>query len=275
VSLKIKTTTLAQTSLFLSIFFFEAAVFPGLASTTSPSAETIIDRSVEANKADFEGASRFSHKERDRTPDGSKTWEVMMIAGSPYQRLIAINDQPLSKEEDAKERQKLKDVIAQRKAETAEQRQQRIAKYQKDRERDNEMMQQLTAAFVFKLINRRTINSHLVYVLRATPKPGYKPPNMAAQVLPGMQGELWIDTKTYQWVKVTAKVIHPVSIEGFLAQVEPGTEFELEKMPVADGIWMPRHFSMRSHARVLHMFTRDSQEDETYSDYKKVSSDSK
>lgn len=46
---------------------------------------------------------------------------------------------------------------------------------------------------------------------------------------------------------VEATVIHPVSIEGFLAQVEPGTQFKLEKMPVADGIWLPKHFV--SHVR--------------------------
>lgn len=53
-------------------------------------------------------------------------------------------------------------------------------------------------------------------------------------MLRGMEGELWIDEATFQWVKVQARVIRPVSIEGFLARVEPGTRFELEKMPVAD-----------------------------------------
>jgi len=30
-----------------------------------------------------------------------------------------------------------------------------------------------------------------------------------------MEGKLWIDEKTFQWVKVEATVIRPVSIEGF------------------------------------------------------------
>jgi hypothetical protein len=60
-----------------------------------------------------------------------------------------------------------------------------------------------------------------VYVLRATPRKGYQPPNMQSQALLGMEGQLWIDKKTFQWVKVTARVIRPVSIEGILAQVEP------------------------------------------------------
>jgi hypothetical protein len=82
-----------------------------------------------------------------------------------------------------------------------------------------------------------------------------------------MQGELWVDVKTYQWVKVTARVIHPVSIEGFLAEVEPGTQFKLEKSPVDGGVWQVSHFSMKSQAKVLHLFSRASSEDDTYFDY--------
>ena len=58
-----------------------------------------------------------------------------------------------------------------------------------------------------------------------------------------------------------------MSIEGFLAQVEPGTRFELEKMPMADSIWLPTHFVMKSQAKVLFFFTWKSQAHETYYGY--------
>jgi hypothetical protein len=90
------------------------------------------------------------------------------------------------------------------------------------------------------------------------------------QALKGMEGKLWIDTSSYQWVKVEAEVIHPVSIEGFLARVEPGTRFELEKMPVGDGIWLTKHFKMRSQAKVLFLIPRQEQEDATYYGYQKA-----
>jgi hypothetical protein len=194
-----------------------------------------------------------------------------MIAGSPYERLIAVDGKPISKGQEAAEQQKLEQARKARKAETPDQRRRRIAKYEKDRQRDNAMMGELTKAFDFKLIGQRKIKTFVVYVLKATPRPGYKPPNIETQVLPGMQGELWIDTKTYQWVKVTAQVTRTVSIVGFLAQVEPGTQFELEKMPVDDGIWMPSHFAMKSKAKVLYLFNRASQEDDTFWNYRKSS----
>jgi hypothetical protein len=257
-----------RTNLLIVLAF--AAAFVALAANTSPSAKMIIEKSVEANRRDFEGAPRFSYHESDRVENGTKTWEVTMIEGSPYQRLIEVNGQPVSKEQAADEERKMQQEIAKRKAESPSARHNRIADYQKDRKRDNELMKQLTVAFDFKLIGKKTVNSRDVYVLKATPKPGYRPPDMETQVLTGMQGELWIDTQTYQWVKVTAKVIHPVSIEGFLAEVEPGTQFELEKMPVTGGIWLPRHFSVKSHSKILHLFNHLTTDDETYSDYKEI-----
>jgi hypothetical protein len=82
-----------------------------------------------------------------------------------------------------------------------------------------------------------------------------------------MRGEMWIDQDTYEWVKVTAQVIRPVSIGGFLAEVEPGARFEIEKGPVAPGIWQITHFSMQSHAKVLRLIKHNSAEEDWYSEF--------
>jgi hypothetical protein len=246
-----------------------------LGSTTlfsqQPSAQEIIEKSVAANQADFKAAVNFNWVETDKTGRTAKTSIVTMIEGTPYYRLIAVNGRPLSPAQEAQEEKKQQKVIAQRRAETPEQRRERVEKFEKERRRDNSMMEQLTKAFNFTLLGEHRVHGYTVYVLKATPRPGYKPPSMELQVLTGMHGELWVDQKTFHWVKVTAQVIHPVSIEGFLAEVEPGTRFELENIPVGDGsTWQPSHFSMRSNAKVFHLFTRESSEDDTYTDYKPV-----
>lgn len=246
------------------------ALTPTIVLCAAPDVQTIIQKSVKANEKDFEAAPYFNYREEDRDGSSSKTYQVYMIEGSPYQRLIAVNGKPLSKEQSAQEEKKLEQERSKRKSESSSERKDRIAKFEKDRHRDHELMQQLTKAFDFKLAGTRKLQSREVYLLKATPKPGYNPPNMETQVLLGMEGQLWIDTQTYQWVKVTAKVIRPVSIEGFLAQVQPGTRFELEKMPVGNGIWQPKHFSMKSHSKVLFLFNRRSQADETYFDYQRI-----
>jgi hypothetical protein len=233
---------------------------------------SIIKRSVEASDADWEAAPQYDFSERDKQADGStKTYQVTMILGSDYYRLIAVNGKPLPPDEQQREEQKFQQVIAQRRSESKQQRAQRVAKYEKDRKRDHQLMQQLTVAFDFKLIGEQKLGSYEVYELEATPHPGYKPPTTETRVLTGMRGKLWIDKQTYQWVRVEAEVVHPVSIAGFLARVEPGTRFELEKMPVTEGIWLPKHFAMGAHAKILGLFSHKTQDDETYSEYHKAS----
>jgi len=232
--------------------------------------DTIIQRSVEANAADWKAAPDYDYIERDRQQGGgTKTHEELMILGSPYERLVAVNGKPLSREQQTQEQQKLERTMVERQKESQQERGPRIAKYEKERESDHVLMEQLTEALDFKLVGEQKLGSQEVYVLKATPHPGYEPPNNEAKVLTGMEGKLWIDKKTFQWVKVEATVIRPVSIEGFLAEVEPGTHFELEKMPLADNIWLPNHFAMKSQAKILFLFTRKSQADETYYGYHK------
>lgn len=231
----------------------------------------IIQRSVAANEADWAAAPDYAWIEDDRMGRDTRSYEVTMILGSPWRRLVKINGMPLSQQEQQKEQRKLDDVRRERASESPAAKARRIASYVRDRKRDQLMMDQLPKAFDFTLSGQQKAGSGDVYVLRAVPRNGYSPPNKEARVLRGMEGELWIDKKTFQWVKVTAKVLHPVSIIGFLARVEPGTSFELEKMPVAEGIWLPKHFSMHSRARILSMITHQTQDDETYHDYRKLS----
>jgi hypothetical protein len=220
--------------------------------------------------ADWKAAHEYDYVERDRQKGGgTKTSEELMILGSPYERLVAVNGKQLSPEHQGREQQELETTLVERRKESQQQRGERIAKYEKERESDHLLMEQLTKALDFKLMGEQKLGPYEVYVFKATPRPGYRPPNNEAKVLTGMEGKLWIDEKTFQWVKVEATVIRPVSIEGFLAEVEPGTHFELEKAPVTDSIWLPRHFAMKSQAKVLFLFTRRSQADETYSDYHK------
>lgn len=159
-----------------------------------------------------------------------KRTEVMMMLGSPYYRLITVNDEALSQGEQEQEQQKLASMLIQRQNESVSDRAERIAKYEKDRIRDRLLMDQLTKAMNFVLVREQELNGRQVYALKATPRADYQPPTMEAEVLRGMEGELWIGEARFQWVKVQARVIRPVSIEGFLARVEPGTRFQLEKM---------------------------------------------
>jgi hypothetical protein len=239
----------------------------GQAAERAPDVSTVIARSVGVTDADWNAAPRYDFIETDRSPHGTITYDVTTIRGTPYSRIVMENGKPLSAEGARREEQKLETTVAERSAESPGEAARRIAKYQRGRDRDHLMMSQITRAFDFQFVGQQTLEDHQVWVLKATPRAGYQPPNMETEALTGMNGTLWIDSGTYQWVKVEAHVIRPVSIGGFLAHVQPGTFFELDKAPVAPGIWLARHFVMRSKADVLWVFRNRQAEDESFSDY--------
>jgi len=241
----------------------------------APDANELIRRSVIAIEADWNQAPNYTFVERDveskkDRPPTVKVYQVLMIEGSPYNRLVAVNDQPLGRTEQAVERQKLDFETARREHESPRERNKRMAKYLKERNQNQAMLKAMVDAFDFQVVGEETVNGHSCWVLDAKNKPGYQPTNRETKVLAGMKGKLWIDQGQYQWVRVKAEVIRPVSFYGFFAKVGPGTNFVLEQEPVADNIWLPKRFSMRVKASALGMINENSSEDETYADYKPV-----
>lgn len=237
-----------------------------------PNAQTIIRKSVAAIKSDWAETPKYSYLERDveskrHSPTTTKTYRVLMIDGSPYNLVTSLNDQPLSPGEKAEEQRKLEKEIEKRQKESERERQRRIAKYQKESDRNHEMLQEMVDAFEFHVAGEAQVDGHACWILDAEPRPGYEPTNHEGRVLRGMKGRLWIDKATDQWVKVHAEVVKPVSFYGFLARVGPGTEFDLEQAPVADGVWMPKVFNVSVRASALGFFSENSAENETYRDY--------
>jgi hypothetical protein len=252
-----------------------AGVFAVLVATTSafsiekPSVQTIVERSVAAENADWAAQPGYNFMQTERDDDGpANTYRVMMILGSRYRELTAVNGQPLSQAAQAQQKQVLQQEIARRQRETPDQRAQRIAAYRKNRDQEHTMLLQMAKAFNFHEAGEQEIDGHKAWVLDATPRAGYQPPNQRAKVLTGMRGRLWIAKDGYHWLKVRAQVVQPVHFIGFLASVGPGTWFEMEKAPAGNGVWLPVHFAMNVQAKILGLFPHNSKEDDRFWDYK-------
>jgi hypothetical protein len=242
----------------------------------APRAEQIVARSCAAMTADWQAQPQYSYVEHDviskhgRAPT-EKTDRVLMIDGSTYDELIALNGEPLSPALKAREQQKLEAEIQKRNHESAWERNRRVGKFRKERHDDHELMQQMTKAFDFTLVGEDVVNGHKVWVLNADHNPAYVPSSAETKVLLGMTGRLWVDQEHYHWVKVEARVTKPISLYGILAKVRPGTRFQLEQAPVAPGIWLPSHFSQDVNASALGFFDESSTDDESYRDYRPMS----
>lgn len=256
-----------------AVFLAAAVTVVGAGGVGSaPDTQSVVRRSVDAIKEDWAEAPKYSWVERDvdSNHDGvrtSKTYRVLMIDGSPYNVVTAINDQTLSAGESAGEQKKLAKEIAKRRNESERERARRIAKYAREQQHNHAMLQEMVNAFRFDLSGETRVNGHDCWVLDAAPRLDYDPADREGRVLNAMKGKLWIDKATYQWVRVQAEVVRPVSFYGFLAKVGPGTEFYLEQEPVASGVWLPKVFNVRVKATALGFFSENSAEDDSYRDY--------
>jgi hypothetical protein len=197
-----------------------------------------------------------------------KFYEVSMLDGSPYERVIALNGKPLSAQQKTAEDTKMDRERRRRLNESRADRARRAAKYEKERKQNQAMLREMAEAFDYKLIGETTLNGRQAYVLSANPKPGYLPKTRDTKVLPAMKGKLFIDKADTQWLKVEAEVMHPVSFYA-VATVAPGTKFVLEQEPTGNKIWMAKHFSVRVNSNVL-WIAHNSNTDETYSNYRRV-----
>lgn len=242
------------------------------AASPQPDATGVIQRSVQEVESNWKRAPEYSYLERDveskhHSPPTVKTNEVLMIDGSQYNRLVAINDHPLSATDQAEEEKKLRAEILRRGSESERERHKRIAKFLKERNQDHALLKEMVEAFNFRLAGDATVHGHECWVFDAEPKPGYQPKSHETKVLLGMKGRLWIDKRDYQWVRVEAEVTRPVSMYG-IAKVDPGTHFFLEQAPVSANLWLPTHFSVSVKASALGFINEDSLDDETYGQYK-------
>jgi hypothetical protein len=229
----------------------------------------IVQRSVAANQKDWDGGPDYDYFEREQDGEKSRTYEVMMLSGSRYNRVVAVDEKPLSPEDEASEQQRFENEVARREREHPDERSRRIAAYQKERDRDHTLMGELTKALCFTFEGQQKIGPHEVYVLKGTPRRGYNPPTMEAKALTGMRGTLWVDKNDFHWVRAEAEVFRPIWVQGFFAQIQPGTRFLLEQTAIGDGLWMPGHFSMQAKAKVLFLFSHNERENSTYFGYHK------
>src|SRR6202007_199243 len=118
-------------------------------------------RSVLANSADWKAQPQYAYRELDRKskvdsygnvpPQQAKTYDGVMIEGSPYNRLIAINNEPLRGPQAAQEQTKMQREILRRQHENASEKRARIAKYENGRAEEHMLMLQMVEAFNFKL----------------------------------------------------------------------------------------------------------------------------
>jgi hypothetical protein len=223
-------------------------------------ARDVIRRAVAADERNWKVARNYNFSERVnlRYLDSQgrvksqeiSIHDVMLLDGSPYRRLVARDDRPLPPGEETKEQEKLARGIAERREETAAQREQRLAEYDRRPEWQREAWRELPEAFDFRLAAEEVWDGHSLHVIEATPRQGYQPRSRTAKLLAHLQGKLWVDRQDYHLVKAEVEVVDTISVGLFLVRVAKGSRAVFEQTLVNSEVWLPRQVRAFVSARL-------------------------
>jgi len=243
----------------------------GALSCSAADLQEIISRGSATLKSDWAADQNYAYVERDEVQKHekvtSKTSRVVFIHCSDYYMPLALDDQPLSPEREKAESEKLKNEVRRRNAESPEARRERVEKYEKQRDENEALVLYFPSAFNFELLREEVMDGRQAYVLAGTTMKRTGPLSLAAKVLSGMRGTIWVDKENYHAIRASCDVVSPVPIYGILAKVLPGTHIEFAMAPVTDSIWLISELSI--DLRVSKLFFKSTQiTRSTYSAYR-------
>jgi hypothetical protein len=229
----------------------------------------IVRRSIAATERSWEARDHYRYTERgeDRRLDASgqvtsqdvDVSKIIFVDEAPFEQLVERNGKPPSAGEQRDQAERLDKL----KRETRQERAARLRQQQENRS----FIREVPEAFDFHLIGEEVVNRRLAYVLRATPRAGYRARGTYGKMMSKVEGKLWVDAQDFGWVKVDGEVTQPVSIGLFLARVLRGSHITMEQTRLDDGIWMPARIEIRASAKILFVKSYDINRILAYSDY--------
>jgi hypothetical protein len=261
------------------------ALFAASISLAGQDAAEIVRRSVQADQQTLEKAKDYTYEEtaieRDLDASGrvkstdSKTFDVLILYGRPFRKLIAKNGRPLPRQDQAREDARLQKAMDERKRESEGQ----IAKRQREREKEQSEFRKVAAeipvACKLTLAGEEQISGRPAYVIQVEPKTGFKPATSQARFLSKMRGKLWIDKSDYHWAKVEAEPTDTISFGLVIARLSPGTRIEIEQVRINDEIWAPSRIKVKLDARLALLKKYRKEIDVSYTGYRKFKTDSR
>lgn len=254
-------------------------------SLAGQDAAEIVRRSAQADQQTLEKAKDYTYQEtsieRDLDASGrvkfteSRTFDVLILYGRPFRKLIAKDGQPLSPKDREREDARLQKAMDDRKREPEDQTEKRRRAREKEQNQIRKVASEIPAACKLTLIGEEQIGGRAAYVIQAEPKAGYQPLAPQARFLTKMRGKLWIDKADYHWAKLEAEPIETISFGLVLARLSPGTRIEIEQIRVNDEIWVPSRIRLKLDARLGLIKKYRKELDITYTGYRKFKTDSR
>lgn len=213
-------------------------------------------------------------RSRKQTPKGSQTRLYVETADAMAGMTIAINDKPLTPEQEQGETNHLTWLV-----QNPDQLRKKHSREKEDDERSTHIMKALPDAFRYQYDGTENSSAGVgkegdqLLRLKFTPNPSYSPPSREEQVLQGMDGYLLIDPANKRLAKIHGTLFKDVTFGwGIFGRLDKGGQFIVQQADVGDGSWEITEMKLSITGKILLIKNLSYISDEVFSDFRRVPS---
>jgi hypothetical protein len=168
--------------------------------------------------------------------------------------MVERDGKPLSPDQDAAERARLNDILKS------------PQDYLKHEERGGaarnysiQLLKLMPSAMIYTYASDQpqpSADASRQVVIDFRPDPAFHPPTMISEVLTGLAGRIWIDSRTRTFTRIEGHVLRPVNFGwGFVAKIYPGASIKLEQKLVGGKRWVFSHLDEDLTIRAVMLHT--------------------
>jgi hypothetical protein len=214
---------------------------------------------------------KYMFRSRKQTPRGSQTRLYVETNDAMAGMLIAINDQPLTPQQELGEANHLAWLMR-----NPDQLRKKQAREKEDADRTLRIVKALPDAFRYEYADAGNSEARMgagtrVARVNFVPNPSYSPPSRVEAVLTGMRGYLLIDTESRRIALIDATLFRDVTFGwGILGRLDKGGHFRVRQADLGDDTWDITEMDLDLTGKILLFKTLSMVSDEVFSDFRRV-----
>lgn len=203
--------------------------------------------------------------------------------GGMIYKLVSEDGKPLTPERLAKQNKNIEEYLAKRERELEKKKAKEAEaaaknsgaeKKKTDEDSDDVGITTFLKACEFVSPRREKRGEREAVVFDFRPRAGFRPSNMAENIVSKLVGVIWIDPVDKEVIRLEARLSQDFKIAGgLLASIRPGSAFVFEQTRLPEGVWLPLFAQANLMAKVFIFKGVEANEVREFSDYKRYSTD--
>jgi hypothetical protein len=216
-----------------ALFFIAFLAGTALAQKTKHPATAedlaLIERAADHELIELESPTPFQYQERLEWSWGTETRSVIETPEGRADRIVLVNDEPLSPDHQAKQQHRLEKLLSDRDAVKNDLKDQKA-----ETQRRIRMVKAFPKAFLFDFTGQE--KGLLRFNFR--PDPEFSPKDRETQMYRGMEGTVWIEPVQERIVQIQGELVKDVTFGwGIFGRLKKGGIYEITQTQLSSGRW--------------------------------------